>query len=284
MVCEGVQDGISVSEESGLSPRFFAAEMDPSELEEAWLCIYHHTAEALCQCDQFEQALDTLERMRRRGLRPRISAVPSLLRAYISPAPSRSYMPIGWQEASDGSSKGSVEVLLAAHRQLLQPLHGEIVAAVAALTTTTTASPVEVVVAHSMGQLRAAFSLLRSYVNVLCQLNLIPLAEETLETLRRESKHSQVASKMPVLYPLINAYSVRGDWEKAMELYFIADSSGNSDSDSEEEGGQGGRPVSKSSAAETDCYPMAFHSVCDALRKAGRVTELGHFMSLHSGR
>lgn len=279
MLCEGVQDGISISEESGLSSRFFSAEMDPSELEEAWLCIYHHTAEALCQCDQFEQALETLERMRRRGLRPRISAIPSLLRAYISPAPSRAYMPIGWQEAGDGSSKGSMEVLLAAHRQLLQPLHGEIVAAVSALTT---ASPaVEEAQSPGMGQLRAAFSLLRSYVNVLCQLNLIPLAEETLEVLRKES--NKVASKMPVLYPLINAYSVRGDWEKAMELYFIADSSGNSD----EENSQGGQKVAvsaKSSNAETDCYPMAFHSVCDALRKAGRVAELGHFMSLHSGR
>jgi len=253
--------------------------MDSSELEEAWLCIYHHTTEALCQCDQFEQALDTLERMRRRGLRPRIAAIPSLLRAYISPAPSRSYIPIGWQEASDGSSKGSVEVLLAAHRQLLQPLHAQVVAAVAALTcpaeSAADGSP-----SAGMGKFRAAFSLLRSYVNVLCQLNMTSLAEEMLEVLRSESKHSQVASKMPVLYPLINAYSLRGDWEKAMELYYIGDSSGNS----EEDGRDRKLVASQSSTSETDCYPMAFHSVCDALRKAGRVAELGHFMSLHSDR
>lgn len=250
--------------------------MDSSELEEAWLCIYHHTTEALCQCDQFEQALDTLERMRRRGLRPRIAAIPSLLRAYISPAPSRSYIPIGWQEASDGSSKGSVEVLLAAHRQLLQPLHAQVVAAVAALTCPAAdGSP-----SAGMGKFRAAFSLLRSYVNVLCQLNMTSLAEEMLEVLRSESKHSQVASKMPVLYPLINAYSLRGDWEKALELYYIGDSSGNS----EEDGRDRKLVASQSSTSETDCYPMAFHSVCDALRKAGRVAELGHFMSLHSDR
>ena len=85
-----------------------------------------------------------------------------------------------------------------------------------------------------MGKFRAAFSLLRSYVNVLCQLNMTSLAEEMLEVLRSESKHSQVASKMPVLYPLINAYSLRGDWEKAMELYYIGDSSGNSEEDGRE--------------------------------------------------
>ncbi len=58
-------------------------------------------------------------------------------------------------------------------------------------------------------------------MNVLCQLNMTFLAEEMLEVLRSESKHSQVASKMPVLYPLINAYSLRGDWEKALEQYYI---------------------------------------------------------------
>ena len=107
------------------------------------------------------------------------------------------------------------------------------------------------------------------------------LTEEMVEVFRSESnKHSQVASKMPVLYPLINAYSLRGDWEKAMELYYIGDSSGNS----EEDGRDRKLVASQSSTSETDCYPMAFHSVCDALRKAGRVAELGHFMSLHSDR
>ena len=65
-----------------------------------------------------------------------------------------------------------------------------------------------------------------------------------------------------------------------MELYYIGDSSGNS----EEDGRDRKLVASQGSTSETDCYPMALHSVCDALRKAGRVAELGHFMSLHSDR
>ena len=273
---------LGVSKDVSVRPDSFFDEMDDADVYMAWLSIYHHTVDALCECDQFDEALTVLERMRGRGLRPLVTALPSLLRAYISPAPSSRYMPVGWQETATAGpadspevpvTRGNVDVLLAAHAELLRPLHRDILAAVLQLGQADKES----------GRSRAAFLLLKSYMNVLCQLNLVEVAEEALDLMR--SQCPQIALKMPVLYPLIHAHSMRGDWKAAKTVFLL----GASSSQRERDGQGAGRRSIVGTADEQqrrrsseDCYPMAYHTVCDAIRKAGMLIELSEFISLHS--
>lgn len=217
--------------------KFVSCRADPSEESvqflEATEVMYHHTIRALSSCRVTHQAFDVLRRMRASGKDPGVAIWGHMFKAVVEDLPHH--------------AKADFELLVDHVLMFLVRMGDQ----------------------RRDDSDRGAYShfgLVSALISALCKRGYLSEAERALEILK---EHKVAFGKEPI-FTLIHAFSIDGQWQKAVRLY-------------EDIGVRiSGKHGSDAHMAPPPNSQKVFHHVCGGLRRAGQLEELARFILLHS--